>query len=141
MTDFNCPECKNEGMKIQKITPRTLLKPELKSKIFDELDYKYCRNSECEIIYFSRDVNQTFNKNDIVKKATIKDHGLDVNVCYCFNHTRQSVLDEYKETGKTTVLEDVKAKMKDPGCFCETSNPQGNCCLSNIKEWVTEIEN
>jgi len=133
---FVCPKCQDKGVKVQIITPQTLLKEYCKKKINTDLTYKFCKNSECEISYFSQNKSHFFIKGDLSVKATLKDQGLDVNLCYCFGHTRQSVLNGIKKTGKTTVLEEVKSKMNDPGCFCETSNPQGGCCLSNITAWI-----
>ena len=135
---FECPKCKNIGAKVKIVTPQTFLKDCCKSKLDEELTYKFCKNTECEVAYFSSNENNFFNKDELKIKATLKDKGLDIHVCYCFNYTRQNVLDELKETGKSTVVEDIKAKMKDPGCFCETSNPQGGCCLANNIAWVKE---
>ncbi len=139
-TDFSCPKCLNKGVKVSIVTPQTLLKDCYKSKIKEESIYKFCKNSECEIVYFSVDKTHFFTKEELSVKTTLKDKALDVNVCYCFGHTRQSVLDEIITTGNSTVLDDVKAKMQDPGCFCETSNPQGGCCLGNITAWLKEIQ-
>lgn len=138
--DFSCPRCKNKGVWVQTITLQSLLKKCCKNKIEENTSYKFCKNSECEIIYFTSKAANFFTKDELTVKATLKDQGLDVTVCYCFGHTRQSVLDELKSTGKTNVFEDVKAKMKNPGCFCETSNPQGNCCLGNITAWINEAK-
>jgi hypothetical protein len=107
-------------------------------KVNYDLSYKFCKNEECEIVYFSEDENNIFRINNLKTNVTLKDSGLDVNVCYCFGHTRKSVLGEIESTGKSTVLIDIKNKMKDPGCFCEKSNPQGGCCLSNVKDWVSK---
>lgn len=137
---FTCPKSHNKGVKVKLITPQTLLKDGCKSKIDTKLHYKFCKNTECNITYFSNDPNNFFTKDDLKVKATLKDKGLDVHVCYCFGHTRQSVLDEIRENGNSTVVEDIKAKMKDPGCFCETSNPQGGCCLANTIAWVKEAK-
>lgn len=138
--DFTCPKCQNKGVKVQTITSRTLLKDCCKGKVNSELIYKFCKNSECNIAYFSVDESHYFTKEELSVKATLKDKGLDVNVCYCFGHTRQSISDEIKKTGSTSVLDDIKEKMKDPGCFCETSNPQGGCCLGNVAAWIKEIQ-
>ncbi|MBK24546.1 MAG: hypothetical protein CME70_11180 [Halobacteriovorax sp.] len=137
---FSCPSCQNKGVKVQTITLQALLKDCCKEKINVELQYKFCKNSDCETVYFSADTSHYFLKDELTVKATLKDEGLEVNVCYCFGHTRASVLDEIKRTGKSTVLEDIKAKMKDPGCFCETSNPQGGCCLGNVISWIAEAK-
>lgn len=138
--DFVCPRCGENGTLVEKITLESLLIDQVKLKIQTDLDYKYCKNPECEVAYFSRLANKTFTVQDLREKATAKDKGMDVKVCYCFHHTRQSILSELESTGTSTVLADVKAKMKDPGCFCERSNPQGGCCLGNINAWIKEAK-
>lgn len=139
-TDFKCPHCQNKGVKVQTVTPQALLRDCCKNKVREDALYKFCKNSKCETAYFSFDESHFFTKDELSVKATLKDSGLDVKLCYCFGHTRQSTLDEIKSTGCSTILEDVKLKMKDPGCFCETSNPQGGCCLGNITSWLKEIQ-
>ncbi len=139
--DILCPRCKFSGVKVKLITLQHLLKDSCQSKIDLESDYKFCKNSKCEVTYYSISNNFLLTKDQLKVKATLKDKGLDVNVCYCFGHTRQSVLDEIKETGFSTVLDDIKEKMKDPGCFCEISNPQGGCCLANNIAWIKEAKN
>lgn len=140
LEDFKCPQCSNMGVKIDSITPQTLLKISSSEKVKSALHYKFCKNTDCEIAYFTGDETHFFTCDELLVKATLKDSGLDVHICYCFNHTRQSVFNEIVSTGKTLVLEDIKAKMKDPGCFCETSNPQGVCCLGNVTSWVNEAQ-
>lgn len=137
--DFTCPRCEDKGVKVQVITPQTLLQKRYQQKVNEDIQYKFCKNSECDVAYFSIDKSHFFVKEELSIKATLKDKGLDVNVCYCFDHTRQSILDEFTETGNTQVLSDIKEKMKTPGCFCEKSNPQGGCCLANVSAWVKEI--
>lgn len=139
-TDFLCPNCGEKGTLVELITLQSLLLDDVKPRIQNELKYQYCKNPECLIAYFSRLADQTFGVHDLREKATAKDKGLDVKVCYCFNHTRQNILSELEKTGTSTVLADVKTKMKDPGCFCERSNPQGGCCLGNINAWVKEAK-
>lgn len=138
--DFTCPQCEEKGSKVKMITLQSLLKECCKSKIENDIPYKFCKNSNCNVVYFSNQKEFFFTKDDLSVKATQKDSGLDVNVCYCFGYTRQDILDELKSTGKTDALNDIKAKMKAPGCFCETSNPQGGCCLGNVTAWIKEAK-
>ncbi|OUR93562.1 hypothetical protein A9Q84_19025 [Halobacteriovorax marinus] len=135
-----CPMCSNRGAKVQMVTLTNLLEENLLSLIRSNNTYHWCREGSCEVSYFSNDANHFFKIGDLKVKATAKDSSLDVPVCYCFNHTRQSVLDELRATGESTVIEDIKAKMKDPGCFCEKSNPQGSCCLANNRKWLEEAK-
>lgn len=134
--NFKCPVCNNDGVSVQNVTLESHLKDESMANLNKDLFYKFCKNEGCEVVYFSEDFNKVFKKNNLKTKVTLKDSGLDVNVCYCFGYTRKSVLDEIKSTSESTVLDEVKKKMKDPGCFCEKSNPQGGCCLANVKDWV-----
>ena len=57
---------------------------------------------------------------------------IDINddnsmVCYCFKKTVGNI-----KRDPAGVLSDIKAKMKDPGCFCEKANPSKKCCLSDV---------
>lgn len=46
------------------------------------------------------------------------------------------IRDELAATGKTTVIERIAAEMKAGFCACEIRNPQGSCCLGNVKAAV-----
>lgn len=138
--EFTCPKCSNKGVVVKHITPQTLLEDTYKSHLRTNCIYKFCKNDECDVAYFTEDSSHYFSIAELKEKATLKDKGLDVKVCYCFGHTRQSILTELQTTGETKVLEDVKSKMKDPGCFCERSNPQGGCCLGNVSSWIKDAK-
>ncbi len=137
---FTCPKCSHKGNNVKIITPLNLLKEESLGRLKSDQTYKFCKTPDCKVAYYSMDADDFFLTEELKVAATVKDSGLNVNVCYCFGYTRQSVLDEIKETGNSTVLEEIKAKMKDPGCFCERSNPQGECCLGNVTEWMEQIK-
>lgn len=134
-----CPVCNEEGVLLNVITLQSLLKAEFVKEIDDKKPYRYCRNKECLVCYFSG--LQTFNTASLKIKVTQKDPGLDVPVCYCFNYTREMIFRELESTKKSNILDEIKLKMKNPGCFCERSNPQGSCCLGNVMAWILEAKN
>jgi hypothetical protein len=136
--NLNCPICGEQATAVQVITPKALLQKEQSELISEEKTYRYCKNRSCQVSYFTE--GQIFNTDDLKVKATHKDDGLDVPVCYCFKYSRGKILDDIKATGRTEALNDIKAKMKEPGCFCETSNPQGSCCLGNVSAWINEAK-
>lgn len=135
-----CPLCKKKGLKVKNITLQSLLLDSLTKKLERKGEYFWCNSNSCEVSYFSAQSVNYFRVSDLKVVATVKDLSLEVTTCYCFNHTRKSILNEIMETGKSTVIDDIKAKMKDPGCFCEKSNPQGSCCLSVNISWLSEIK-
>lgn len=135
---LNCPICGQRATVVQVITPKALLVKECSELITEDETYRYCKNRDCEVSYFAE--GQVFRTDDLKVKATHKDDGLDVPVCYCFEYSRGKILDQLKTSGTTDALEDIKSKMKEPGCFCETSNPQGSCCLGNVSAWISEAK-
>lgn len=140
-TETNCPDCGVEGLKVSIKTLKALLKKSITDKVKENFTYKYCNSSQCALSYFSTDRQLTFLASDLKVKATVKDQSLDTNVCYCFGYTRKDVLDELRKTGHSTTKKIIKQKMRDPGCSCETTNPQGGCCLANVTIWTKEAIN
>jgi len=59
-------------------------------------------------------------------------------LCYCFNFTKQDIVDEIKSTGQTTIPDYIRKKIKEGACECETLNPKGTCCLGDISKAVKE---
>jgi len=59
-------------------------------------------------------------------------------ICYCFKKSRNELFDAVKNGKEKIFLDDIISKMKKPGCFCETSNPSGKCCLSDIQAFIKE---
>lgn len=136
--EFVCPKCTQKGSSVDIVTLRSLLHDKVQMNIIESAHYKYCKTSNCDVSYFSQ--NNYFEVEDLKVKATHKDQSMDVSICYCFGHTRKSIFNDIKTNGETSALEDIKKKMKDPGCFCERSNPQGNCCLGNVAAWINQVK-
>lgn len=59
-------------------------------------------------------------------------------LCYCFKYSENDFRAAINKNKESDLLDDIKAKMKDPGCFCETANPSGKCCLVDIKKFIKE---
>lgn len=140
LNKLSCPKCGIKGAKVEHITVQNLLLDKFKSQIDNESFYTFCKNPSCDVVYYPCE-GVIFYKNNLKEKVTLKDDELDVKTCYCFNVTKGDIVDEVKRTGDCKVLEIIKAKMKDHGCFCETSNPQGSCCLANNMVFIKETKN
>lgn len=66
-------------------------------------------------------------------KVELSKEGL---ICYCFKHSKQELFDAIQAGREKEILDDIKSKMKDPGCFCETANPSGKCCLADNMAFI-----
>jgi hypothetical protein len=99
--------------------------------------YYFCRDSSCPTVYYSADGSQCFSETDLREKVFQK-HVTedDVLVCYCFQHTVGSIRKEIEQTGVSTVVDSITAAIQDGQCACDIRNPQGDCCLGNVRALV-----
>ena len=133
-----CPSCGSMGRAVKTTTLRSLIKKERQGRITDS-QYFFCNSRDCNVVYFSEDGIQPFYKEDLTVRVGIKEDSPPRPLCYCFNHSMEEIYHEIKRTGKTTVVEHIKSRMKEEGCSCETRNPQGSCCLSTVNHFVNEV--
>ncbi len=120
-----CKICGQKGHSVKDITLRQFVK-----KPLNQYDgFYFCKNPDCEVVYFNNNKNIYLKKEDIKTKIGIKEgSGL---VCYCFGYT----IEQTKEHGEK-VLDEINKKIKNLGCECEIKNPSGRCCLSDIREVI-----
>ena len=139
LKDALCPSCQKKGRLVGRETSDSLLSAEYKAKVAQS-SYMFCQTPDCDVVYYSENPDHRFLKAHLKVPVTAKDLGLGVPVCYCFNVTRQKVLDDLQSTGTTNVYGDISQKIKEGLCACETMNPQGNCCLGNVAKWIKQAK-
>jgi len=113
------------------------LRLECRSRVIDE-QYYVCTSPDCETVYYDEAGGSLFDKSDLTVRFGLKETDSPRPVCYCFDHTVEEIHDEIRRTERSTVMEDIKAKMKDPGCRCEYTNPLGGCCLKTVQAAVAD---
>lgn len=129
-----CPSCGQKGRPVKTVTLRSLVRAEIQVRITDG-KYRYCPSPQCDVVYYAEDGSNRFEKSELSVRVGIKETDAPRPVCYCFDHTIEEIEGQVERTGKCTVLDDIKARMQD-GCWCETKNPQGSCCLGAVNEQV-----
>ncbi len=132
-----CPNCGESGRKVQRVTLESLLRPERSGDIRDQ-PYHVCLTPDCETVYFGAGDAATFVKSDLAVRFGLKEAEPPRPVCYCFDHSIEGIHEEIRRTGRSTVLDSIKAAMKESGCRCEYTNPLGACCLNTVNEVVQE---
>lgn len=130
-----CQECAQRGRTVQRITLESLLWEECKT-ILGSSQYHFCLNHTCKVVYFSNEDGAYFHTSDLRIRVGQKETEDPIPVCYCFGHTRASICQEIRETGKSTVITNIDAKVKAGLCNCQISNPQGSCCLGEVGQVV-----
>lgn len=133
-----CPECGKQGKGVSRLTLGALLKPERRPDIPVQDEFCFCKTPTCEVVYFS-DGKTLFRKSDLPVPVGLKEPSdPTAPVCYCFGWTPQKIRAEIEATGRSTVIEQIKAQVKTGHCYCEVTNPQGSCCLGNVARVVQE---
>jgi|Deesub1362B_J571_1020462.scaffolds.fasta_scaffold00621_4 arsenate reductase len=133
-----CKECSKKGLPVKGITLKNLVKS-TKLKDLKELEgFYFCQTSECDVVYFNNNINSYLYKNDIKVRVGIKEKKEPIPICYCFGWTKQRILNQIKETGHSTAIEEITRMVKEGKCACVIKNPSGRCCLSDVKKIVEE---
>ncbi len=77
------------------------------------------------------------NREGKVQSVDLKN--LDGLICYCFEKSKKELFNAVKNGEEALIIEDIKLKIKNPGCFCKTANPSGKCCLPDVQEFIRAI--
>lgn len=136
-TRTRCPRCEEKGRKVDHSTPGALLRSEAKERLAAG-EYRFCRNGSCDVVYFDETNDVTFLTGDL--KVPVFQKSADPNrpVCYCFDHTVRSIQAEVAERGTSDVPDIIGKKCKAGLDDCEHNNPQGSCCLGNVRRVVKD---
>ncbi len=134
-----CPQCGQKGKKVDSITLKAMLEVSLLA--LRDVDYRFCRTADCPVVYFADDGRQTFSKDQLRVLVHQKEPDDEtVPVCYCFRHSPATIQAELLATGASTVVDEINGGIKAGQCACEIRNPQGSCCLGNVRATVKQIE-
>ena len=131
MTAALCPSSGTKGKKAGAVTLHSLVKDEFQGRIVDDAEYFFCDAKSCDVVYFTTD-GRTITKPQLKVEVGVKETAGERPLCYCFGHSVATIKEELRTKGRSDALEDVRQKMKDPGCACEVKNPSGSCCLGAV---------
>jgi len=136
-TPETCPACAQKGRKVELLTLRSLLVDSAKARLEDAA-MRFCRTQDCDVVYFDEAHAQTFATADVRAEVFQKSGSPERLVCYCFDHSVGSIHEEVAKTGASVVPESIGAKCKAGLDECELNNPQGSCCLGNVRKVIKE---
>jgi len=131
----SCPTCGERGKSVDTVTLKALLSVPLTEVGPDP--YFFCRTAACPTVYFAATGGQQFTEASLRERVHQKHPADDdVFVCYCFRHTPATIKAELIGTDRTDVIEAITAGIQAGQCACEIRNPQGSCCLGNVRALV-----
>jgi copper chaperone CopZ len=149
-----CPSCGQKARRVSPVTLGALLKEDFAKRftadghsccgttgegcksIDGDTGWRFCDSQDCDVVYFSEGGNTTYTKSQLKVPVGVKERVGDRPLCYCFAHSVASIKEELRTKGRSDAIADIRAKMKDPGCRCETQNPSGSCCLGSVAKGI-----
>ena len=135
-----CPTNDVVGKRVDTQTVKAMLSVPL--NILSSEDYRFCADPDCPTVYYSENGEQIFSE-DVLRERVYQKHASneESTICYCFGHTVGSISHDIVESGKSTAVEEITAGIKAGQCACDIRNPQGDCCLGNVRAFVKEFSN
>jgi hypothetical protein len=133
-----CPECGHTGQPVQGQTVKALLSVSLRA--VRDAEYLFCRTETCPVVYFSSDGQQTFTSGAVRERVYQKEPtAADMPICYCFRHTVGDLRMGSAEA-RAAILDDINTGIDAGQCACDLRNPQGSCCLGNVRILVRQFD-
>lgn len=133
-----CPECGSRAKSVPGQTVKAMLAVSLRQ--VRDVEYLYCRTRACRVVYFSASGAQIFTTDDVRERVFHKEPDADdVFVCYCFRHTIGDVRAATPEI-RDEILDDINIGISAGQCACDLRNPQGVCCLGNVRQVSKRFE-
>jgi hypothetical protein len=133
-----CPVCGERGKPVQGQTVKALLSVSLRE--VQDVEYLFCKTRTCPVVYFSPDGEQTFSVEQVRERVYQKElESDDVFACYCFRHKVGDIRAASSESRKA-ILDDINTGINAGQCACDLRNPQGSCCLGNVRGLIKRLD-
>jgi hypothetical protein len=131
-----CPICGTEGKPVEGQTVQALLSVSLRN--VQPVEYLFCKARTCPVVYFSISGEQTYTTVQIRERVYQKEpESDDVLVCYCFRHSVGDIRTA-SPAARTAIIDDITTGLNAGQCACDLRNPQGACCLGNVRVLIKE---
>ena len=133
-----CPECGQVGKPVEGQTLKACLSVSLRS--MRDRQYFFCKTPTCSVVYFDQDRCLTFSAEQVREKVYQKEpEADDVFICYCFRYTVGDFWNASPQA-RIDILADIQTGIHVGQCACDLRNPQGSCCLGNVRRLIKRLE-
>lgn len=135
---IKCPICGKSGHVVDGATVKSMLAVSLRH--VQDVIYRFCANAGCDVVYYSDDA-QTFTTHEVRERVYQKEpESDDILICYCFQHTPGDIRQQFSQSNHKTIIDDINTGIQAGQCACDWRNPQGNCCLGNVRQYIKKLE-
>jgi hypothetical protein len=130
-TKRRCPRCGEQGRAVSAITIDNLVRPDRRPSLASP-PYMFCKTPDCAVVYFDAE-GGTVPAAGVRVVVFQKETSPQRPVCYCFEHTAADVLGATRADGSNAIVDEIRQACRRGLDRCEETNPQGRCCLANVR--------
>lgn len=134
-----CPASQTRGQVVAIETVKAVLR-ESALRRFTPGQYWFCSASDCDVVYFGADGDQTFTTADLRVPVWQKQPVGRRTICYCFGENELDIGREIEVSGHSQAEGRIRADIAAGRCACEVRNPRGTCCLGDVIAAVRRLE-
>jgi len=130
--------CKSKAVKAT--TVKALVTEEALARVGLTEGFRFCFETDCDIVYFNPETGDRYLRQDVRVRVGQKETRPPRLVCYCFNHTVEDIEADVAQTGTSDIPDEITKQCRAGLDRCEVTNPQGSCCLGNVRKALTEAQ-
>jgi hypothetical protein len=121
-----CPSCGTRGHRVPPATLVALARvpPEATDP------WRFCPSNACEVVWFGETTRGVVERVDLRVRVGVKETAADRPICYCFGHDGTTIA--ARATTDDPVYREIRERCRRGEDRCETTNPQGHCCLADV---------
>lgn len=136
----DCPSCGAKGKPVKPITVETLVAEDALARAARADGFRFCATPSCDVAYFHPEDGHQVARSEVRVRIGQKETTAPRPVCYCFDHTVEEIEADVAATGTSPIAESITAKCRQGLDRCEETNPQGSCCLGNVRRALREAQ-
>ncbi|MFQ5504486.1 MAG: hypothetical protein ACE5F1_06770 [Planctomycetota bacterium] len=128
-----CPVCDGKGKAVKRVTIEALLTQEALDRVSSRDGFRFCPTPTCDVAYFRPGTDERFLCRDVRVRIGLKENESPRPVCYCFDHTVEEIEADVASTRTSQIPDEIAEKCRRGLDRCAETNPQGTCCLGNVR--------
>jgi len=135
-----CPSCGSKGKPVKPVTIESLVVEAARVRVGRADGFRFCTEPSCDVAYFHPETGTRIVRSEVRVRIGQKETAAPRPICYCFDHTVEEIEAEVAATGTSKVADLITEKCRQGLDRCEETNPQGSCCLGNVRRTMKEAQ-
>ena len=136
----SCPSCDAKGRAVKPVTVEALVSESARRRVGRRDGFRFCPEPACDVAYFHPGSGERFTRAEVKVRIGQKETTPPRTVCYCFHHTVEEIEADVTQTGASGIPDEITEKCRQGLDRCEETNPQGACCLGNVRHALKEAQ-